>query len=88
MFSRNKFKDNNKIIKSNTKIVRVSTYESIKMYPQFENALQFRFNEISEKKKNYFIAEIHEGLIMSKRLIRHIAAFDYVDKNLLVYGEI
>ena len=57
------------------------------MYPQFENALQFRFNEISEK-KNYFIAEIHERLIMSKRLIRHIAAFDYVDKNLLVYGEI
>ena len=87
MFSRNNFKDNNKIIKSNTKIVRVSTYESIKMYPQFENALQFRFNEISEK-KNYFIAEIHERLIMSKRLIRHIAAFDYVDKNLLVYGEI
>ena len=87
MFSRNNFKNNNKIIKSNIKIVRVPTYASIKMYPQFENALQFRFNEIREI-KNYFIAKIHERLIMSKRLIKHIAAFDYVDKNLLVYGEI
>ena len=34
--------------------------------------------------KNYFIAEIKERELMSKRLSQYIASFDYFDKSLIV----
>ena len=34
--------------------------------------------------RNYFIAEIKERELMSKRLSKCIASFDYVDKSLIV----
>ena len=36
------------------------------------------------KIKNYFIAEIKEKKLMSKRLSKYIASFDYFDKSLIV----
>ena len=44
---------------------------------------QFRLNKINEI-KNYFVAEIKERELMSKRLSKYIASFDYFDKSLIV----
>ena len=44
---------------------------------------QFRLNKINEM-KYYFTAEIKEREIMSKRLSKYIASFDYFDKSLIV----
>ena len=46
------------------------------------NNQQFRLNKINEI-KNYFIAEIKERELMSKRLSKYIASFDYFDKSLI-----
>ena len=43
------------------------------------NDKQFRLNKI-----NYFIVEIKERELMSKRLSKYIASFDYFDKSLIV----
>ena len=43
----------------------------------------FRLNEIN-KIRNYFNSEIEETKIMSKKLSKYIAAFDYTDKTLIV----
>ena len=43
----------------------------------------FRLNKINEI-KYYFIAEIKERELMSKRLSKYIASFDYFDKSLIV----
>ena len=55
----------------------------INMYPQLDNEIQIKLDEINEI-KDYFIAEISKRKIMSKTLSKYIAAFDYVDKALLV----
>ena len=47
------------------------------------NNQQFRLNKINEM-KNYFIAEINERELTSKRLSKYIASFDYFDKSLIV----
>ena len=47
------------------------------------NDEQFRLNKINEI-KDYFIAEIKERELMSKRLSKYIAPFDYFDKSLIV----
>ena len=44
---------------------------------------QFTLNKINEI-KDYFIAEIKERELMSKRLSKYIASFDYFDKSLIV----
>ena len=46
------------------------------------NDQQFRLNKINEI-KDYFIAEIKERELMSKRLSKYIASFDYFDKSLI-----
>ena len=43
---------------------------------------QFRLNKINEI-KDYFIAQIKEKELMSKRLCKYIASFDYFDKSLI-----
>ena len=43
----------------------------------------FRLNKIDEI-KHYFIAEIKERELMSKRLSKYIASFDYFDKSLII----
>ena len=44
---------------------------------------QFRLNKINEI-RDYFAAEIKERELMSKRLSKYIASFDYFDKSLIV----
>ena len=43
---------------------------------------KFRLNEFN-KIKDYFNSEIQERKIMSKKLSKHIAAFDYIDKTFI-----
>ena len=47
------------------------------------NIQQFRLNKVNEI-KDYFITEIKERELMSKRLSKYIASFDYFDKSLIV----
>ena len=47
------------------------------------NNQQFRLNKISEI-ENFFIAEIKEGELMSKKLSKYISFFNYFDKSLIV----
>ena len=64
---------------------RNSTERSI--YPNLSAPLndqqQFRLNKINEI-KDYFVVEIKERELMSKRLSKYIASFDYFDKSLIV----
>ena len=46
------------------------------------NNKQFRLNRINEI-KDYFVARIKERELMSKRLNKYIASFDYFDKSLI-----
>ena len=46
------------------------------------NDQQFRLNRINEI-KDYFVAEIKERELMSKKLSKYIASFDYFDKSLI-----
>ena len=47
------------------------------------NDQQIRLNKINEI-KDYFTAEIKERELMSKRISKYIASFDYFDKSLIV----
>ena len=47
------------------------------------NQQQFGLDKISEI-KDYFVAEIKEKELMSERLSKYIASFDYFDKSLIV----
>ena len=47
------------------------------------NNQQFRLKKISEI-ENFFIAEIKEGELMSKKLSKYISFFNYLDKSLIV----
>ena len=44
---------------------------------------QLRLNKINEI-ENYFTSEIKKRELMSKRLSKYIASFDYFDKTLIV----
>ena len=61
--------------------------ETNNIYPDLSatplNDQQFRLNRINEI-KDYFVAEIKERELMSKRLSKYIASFDYFDKSLIV----
>ena len=48
---------------------------------------KFRLNEIN-KIKDYFNSKIQEKKTMSKKLSKYIAAFDYIDKTLIVLSAI
>ena len=56
------------------------------MYPNMSatpsNEQQFRLNKINET-KDYFVAEIKERELMSKRFSKYIASFDYFNKSLI-----
>ena len=53
------------------------------MYPNLNDQQQIRFNKINEI-KNYFIAEIRERELLSKRISKCIASSDHFDKSLIV----
>ena len=46
---------------------------------------KFRLDEIS-KIENYFQEEINQRKMCSKKLSKCVAAFDYIDKSLIVLG--
>ena len=46
---------------------------------------KFRLNEIS-KIENYFNSEINQRKLSSKKLSKHVTAFDYIDKILIVFS--
>ena len=50
------------------------------MDPNLNDHQQFLLNRINEI-KDYFIAEIRERELMSKKLSKYIASFDYSDKS-------
>ena len=56
------------------------SHETVNIYPNL-NDQQFRLNKISEV-RDYFIGEIKERELMSKRLSKYIPSFDYFDKSL------
>ena len=69
-------------------MVECNFHETNNMYPNLNaiplNAQQkFRLNEINEI-KGYFVAEIKEREVISKRLSKYIASFDYFDKSLII----
>ena len=56
------------------------------MYPDLNvtpNDQHFRLNKINGI-RDYCVAEIKERELMSKRLSKYIASFDYFDKSLIV----
>ena len=75
-----------------SEIIECNSYETHKIYPNLgvplgatplSNQQQFRLNKINEI-KNYFVADIKERQLMSKRLSKYIASFDNFDKSLIV----
>ena len=62
-------------------MVEISTVESIDTSNL--NNQQFRLHKINEI-ENYFISEIKERELISERLSKYIASFDYFDKSLFV----
>ena len=62
-------------------------HETSNMYPylnaNLSNDQQFRLNKINEI-KDYFIVEIKERELTSKKLSKYITSFDYFDKSLIV----
>ena len=61
--------------------LRQNIYPNLSATPS--NEQQFRLNKINEI-KDYFVAEIKKRELMSKRLGKYIASFDYFDKSLIV----
>ena len=55
-------------------------YPNLNVIPLNDQQL-FRLNKNNEI-KHYFVAEIKERELMSKRLSKYIASFDYFDKSL------
>ena len=63
------------------------TNNNVSMYPNLSPTVsddqQFKLNKINEI-RDYFVAEIKERELMSKKLSKCIAFFDYLDKSLIV----
>ena len=63
-----------------------SSYETNNIYPNLSPSLsnnqQFRLNRINDI-RDYSFAETKERKLMSKRLSKHIASFDYFHKSLI-----
>ena len=68
-------------------MTKCNSYETHNIYPNLGVSLsdqqQFWLNKINEI-KDYIVAELKQRELMSKRLGKHIAPFDYYDKSLIV----
>ena len=64
-------------------MVECNSIEVSNIYPNLNDQQQFTLNKISEF-RDYFSVEIRESKLMSKRLSKYIASFDYFDKSLIV----
>ena len=68
--------------------VECNSIEKCNIYPnlnttQLNDKQNFRLNKINEI-KDYFVAEVKERELMSKRLSKYITFCDYFDKYLIV----
>ena len=59
--------------------------EATNIYSNLSDQTKFRLNEISKIKD--YLEEIQERKLISKKLSKYIAAFDYFDKSLIVLPE-
>ena len=64
-------------------MVECNSIKASNIYPNLSDQQQFRLNKVNEV-KDYFIAEIKQRELLSKRLNKYIASFDYFDKYLIV----
>ena len=60
-----------------------NSHENHNIYPNLNDQQQSSLSKINQI-KDYFVAEIKERALMSKRLSKDIASFDYFDKSLTV----
>ena len=63
---------------------KLHIYDNKRIYPQLHNILKFRTSRIKEI-EDFFISKIDEIEKMSKTLNKYITAFDYADKNLVIW---
>ena len=59
-----------------------NSIETTNIYSNLSDQTNIRLNKI-HKIKDYFNSEIEERKIMSNKLCKYIAAFDYIDKTLI-----
>ena len=64
-------------------IIECNFVERTDAHSILRDQIKFRLNEIN-KIKDYFDSEIQERKLMSKKISKYIAAFDYFDKALIV----
>ena len=64
-------------------MVQCNSYETHDIHRNLNDQQQLRLNKINEI-KDYFVAEIKERELMSKRLSKYVASLDYFDKSLIV----
>ena len=69
-------------------MIECNSHETHNIYPilnaiSLNDQQQFRLNKINEI-KDYCVAEMKERILMSKRLSKYIASFDYFYKSLIV----
>ena len=64
-------------------MVEYNSVETPNMYLNLNDQQQFRLNKINEI-KDYFVPEIKERELMSKRLSKYIVSFDSFNKSLIV----
>ena len=70
--------DSNSIECNSTKSIEHNSIDTSNL-----NNQQFQLNKITET-EDYFIVEIKERELMSKKLSKYISFFDYFDKSLIV----
>ena len=65
-------------------MAQCNSHETHNIFPNLSatpsNEQKFTLNKINEI-KDYFVAKIKERELMSKRLKKYIASFDYFDKS-------
>ena len=64
-------------------MIKCNSIETLNKHLDLSDQTKFSLNEINEI-KDYFNSEIQERKTMSKKLRKHIVAFDYFDKALIV----
>ena len=66
-------------------MVEFNSHETHNIYPNLNHQQQFILNK-SNQIKDYFVDEIKERELISKRLSKYIASFDYFDNSLIVFS--
>ena len=66
-------------------MVEFNSHETHNIYPNLNHQQQFILNK-SNQIKDYFVDEIKERELISTRLSKYIASFDYFDNSLIVFS--